>query len=565
MSEGGTIPEDCTTSSSGSVRSEDSDLTKHSATDSLNSLLKNKETFTDDCTDTCMDMKVECEGEGESKRRTCCYPIVQCVWGVLLILLSIGSFIFTPLDFMLHEKLNMRPGLPPYEWWIDPPDEVKLRAYVFNITNHERFLQGLDEKLNVQEIGPVVYLEKLLHSNVTFNDNSTMTYTAKRFPIYLPDENQIDLNATITVPNVAVLGMMSYLYNYPYIVRALFRGLVNLHRAKPFVNRTIYEYLWNFKDPVLEASSNLAPGLVPVNNAGMLDRIYADFKDEMTVKIGPQWGHEEFFQINRFRGVPQLPGFDPDTCPDRIFGSTEGVMYAQRLTKQAVLQYWRKTVCKLMPLYFDSELTIDNVPLYRYNLSESAFDRITNRTDCYDSEPSLPAGISDASKCYFNFPMVVSFPHFYTGGLPKDYYVTGLKPDRLKHNSWVDLEPYTGTPFRAVARLQSNLRVQDLSSYNSNFAKLSNQVVPLFWAEYNQGGLPDGIKWTIFFIVVILPPFSLVLSISMLLFGLYLLAKNLYMDSSCKHCLKAMLLFKSNNASQNKILTFESETFLKAR
>ena len=48
--------------------------------------------------------------------------------------------------------------MPPYEWWADPPDEVKLRTYVFNVTNHERFLQGLDDKLNVEEIGPVVYL-----------------------------------------------------------------------------------------------------------------------------------------------------------------------------------------------------------------------------------------------------------------------------------------------------------------------------------------------------------------------------------------------------------------------
>jgi hypothetical protein len=34
--------------------------------------------------------------------------------------------------------------------------------------------------------------------------------------------------------------------------------------------------------------------------------------DEVTVKIGPRWGHKNFFQIDRFRGVPQLPGYDPD-------------------------------------------------------------------------------------------------------------------------------------------------------------------------------------------------------------------------------------------------------------
>lgn len=40
--------------------------------------------------------------------------------------------------------------------------------------------------------------------------------------------------------------------------------------------------------------------------------MYTDFKDEMTVKIGQTWGHEQFFQIDKFQGNPQIPGYDPD-------------------------------------------------------------------------------------------------------------------------------------------------------------------------------------------------------------------------------------------------------------
>ncbi|CAG4967266.1 unnamed protein product [Colias eurytheme] len=96
-------------------------------------------------------------------------------------------------------------SLPPYEWWSDPPDQVRMRVYVFNITNHDRFLAGLDEKINVKEIGPITYLEKLLHSKIRFNENGTMTYEARRFLIYLPDENTINMNTTIIVPNLALL------------------------------------------------------------------------------------------------------------------------------------------------------------------------------------------------------------------------------------------------------------------------------------------------------------------------------------------------------------------------
>jgi len=48
-------------------------------------------------------------------------------------------------------------GLPAYEWWKNPPDEVLLRVYLFNVTNSERFENGLDSKLELNEIGPIVF------------------------------------------------------------------------------------------------------------------------------------------------------------------------------------------------------------------------------------------------------------------------------------------------------------------------------------------------------------------------------------------------------------------------
>lgn len=60
------------------------------------------------------------------------------------------------LDYSNHEKVFFL-GLPPYDWWVQPPDEVLLKVYVFNITNSEEFLNGTDKNLRVQEIGPIVY------------------------------------------------------------------------------------------------------------------------------------------------------------------------------------------------------------------------------------------------------------------------------------------------------------------------------------------------------------------------------------------------------------------------
>ncbi|XP_068621865.1 scavenger receptor class B member 1-like [Battus philenor] len=557
----------------------DSNSAKDSACDSLNSLLADKvnKTCINSCLEECFDAQYSLgdrysvsygnnsKNVPQKRGSFCCNPVSRTIWGVILILMSISGFIFSPLDFMLWEKLKMRPGLPPYEWWADPPDEVKMRVHIFNVTNHDRFLQGLDAKLNLEDIGPIVYLEKLQHYNINFNDNDTLSYTAKRSLIYLPDENTIDLNETIVAPNLAVLGMASYLHDTNYFVRTGFRLLVNSHGSEFFVKKSLYEFLWDYRDPVLATSKNIVPGIVPVDNLGFLVRVYNDFIDEVTVKIGTKWGHRNFFHIDRFHGEPQLPGFDPDKCPDRIFGSTEGVMYHQYISKEDVLLYWRKTVCKLMPLYFESEMVMNDVPVYRYNLSEVVYERVRNGTDCYDTLPTLPAGLSDASKCYYNFPIVISYPHFYTGSPPKDHYVTGLMPDRQKHNSYVVVEPTTGVPFRAVARMQSNLRIHDLSLFPKEYNRFSNQVIPLFWAEYSQEGLPSVIKWTIYFMVVVTPVMSIVIFILTLLLGCYLIIAQMYDDKIIRKFIPCIMRFKNKNKSNanNKIFMYEKESILK--
>lgn len=52
----------------------------------------------------------------------------------------------------------------------------------------------------------IFHREILEHTNVVFNDDDTMTYTANRSLKFVPEYNtHIDLNATLYFPNLAVL------------------------------------------------------------------------------------------------------------------------------------------------------------------------------------------------------------------------------------------------------------------------------------------------------------------------------------------------------------------------
>ncbi|KAL3270704.1 hypothetical protein HHI36_021232 [Cryptolaemus montrouzieri] len=421
----------------------------------------------------------------EELKKKCRDPKFKIIVGTLLLIWGVCTLVWPPLDLMMDERLRMRPGLPPYEWWKNPPDEVLLRVYVFNVTNAERFMSGEDAKLKLQEIGPIVFREKLIHSNVTFNDNDTMSYVATRKAIYLPEENHIDLNQTIFVPNLAVLGMASYFWDSAFFEKWAFNMLVRSANSDIMVNISIHNYLWNYTDPIVEMARSIAPALVPVNNMGILSRIYDDFQDTVTVYIGTDRGDENYFLIDRYDGSEYLPGHG-SSCQDKIMNSTEGVAYPQYLTKNSSLRYWRKTMCKVTTLYFDSEQEWKyGINSYKFWLPNNTFDRTQpEEKDCYRSESALPNGLSDISKCYFDIPVATSFPHFLYFPDLQNNNVDGLTPNETEHGSFVLVEPMTGIPLNSRARSQSNLVVRPLDGFKEEIERFSNTVIPMFWAEY---------------------------------------------------------------------------------
>lgn len=125
--------------------------------------------------------------------------ILNVICGILLLKYSL-------YDLLMQDRLLMRPGLPAYEFWKNPEPEVIVRLYVFNITNADEFLSGIDSKIKLAEVGPIVYREILRHTDVVFNENSTLSYTATKTLVYKEESNKPGiLNETVIVPNMAAL------------------------------------------------------------------------------------------------------------------------------------------------------------------------------------------------------------------------------------------------------------------------------------------------------------------------------------------------------------------------
>lgn len=132
--------------------------------------------------------------------------------------------------------------------------------------------------------------------------------------------------------------------------------------------------------------------------------MYENSNDRYNVLIGPKHGNHEFFNIATINGGTTVPGFDVDRgdCNASIINGSEGALYNAKLTHNSVLWYWRKALCRQVPLHFAKELQKGSLLAYKYELGENVYDRINDTEDCYKGIfHTLPDGLTDVSKCYY--------------------------------------------------------------------------------------------------------------------------------------------------------------------
>lgn len=133
--------------------------------------------------------------------------------------------------------------------------------------------------------------------------------------------------------------------------------------------------------------------------------MYEDTKDRYNVRIGPRFGNEDFFDMALLNGKTTVPRYfvENGDCDASIVNASEGALYNTRLTHNSVLWYWRKALCRQVPLHFEEEIQKGSLLAYKYELRGNVYDRLEDPSaDCYKGlfHP-LPDGLTDVSKCYY--------------------------------------------------------------------------------------------------------------------------------------------------------------------
>lgn len=167
--------------------------------------------------------------------------------------------------------------------------------------------------------------------------------------------------------------------------------------------------------------------------------------------------------IDQFAGSSTLSMWSTDEC-NRIDGTDGSQFPPQYMDKKHTLHVFSKAFCRRFPLEFSEEVNIlDGIPAWRYRPPTNVFahpdQNEQNQCFCDRADSCAPSGTFNVSKCFGDAPILLSFPHFFSGDSSLFANLDGLNPNEELHRTYADIHPRMGFPIGGSSRIQINLQV----------------------------------------------------------------------------------------------------------
>ncbi|KAL1517132.1 hypothetical protein ABEB36_000939 [Hypothenemus hampei] len=446
-------------------------------------------------------------------------------------------FVHNPTHAFIRMVLSLSDGTMFFNIWSNPPYDIFLKIYIFNITNSKEFLAG-EEKMNVTELGPYVYREILTNQNATFNDTEgTVTYSPHREFVFAPEHSVGNPEQhRIMTTNLPLVGLQAFLNDRDYVSNLVFSSAAVALNSQPILDVTIHDYLWGYKDSLVEMANKLLPHWIDFESFGIFARLMSrdngntvtivkdpsKFSSQHTALLNEEEKSAEFHVVrwNNLTGLKDW-GYEK-LLPEEVKkchlveGVFDGTIFPKNLPANRTLRLFRKAFCRPITLSFVRDTVgKEGFRQYEYKLDDNMFD-VTAENDCFCYKNKCVKGIQNIAPCYYDIPITLSQPHFYNADPKMLEQVNGLNPIKEKHGSLCAIQPELGIPLSGNMRIQVNLQV-DETKVNARTRRFHGMQVPLFWIEITTADLPKIVVFLLYLLCNILP---VVLEIVKYLLGL---------------------------------------------
>ncbi|XP_037070531.1 protein croquemort-like [Pollicipes pollicipes] len=368
---------------------------------------------------------------------------------------------------------------------------IYMKFYFWNVTNADDVI-GKKAKPILEELGPYVYSEKHLKVNMTWNDNGTVTYMQIKTWHFEPDMSVGSRDDNITTLNVPLLAAAALIRDLNDFMKVMFNEMVNSVDTKPFVTRTVREFLFDgYDDPLLDAASVLKYLVnisIPFDKFGWFyGRNGTNYYDGVfnmdTGRTVSQLGDLHFWN-----NTNTTTAFD---APCNMVNGSAGELFHPRLDK-TYIELYSTDICRSLRVPYKEPTSKYELGGNRYQADEMMFARPDTNPDnwCFCNGECPPAGLLNETLCRFGVPAFVSFPHMLYADPAVIGQTVGQRPNESLHNFHIDLEPLTGVPLSVRARFQINMLLKPNSDVTILY-DVPTVYLPMLWFDNAVDTTPD--------------------------------------------------------------------------
>lgn len=407
------------------------------------------------------------------------------VTSLLLLFFGIIGLLFS--DKLIHSLvtsgIKLVPGTDLFNQWLNPPIDVYMSFYLFDLKNGDDFING--EKPKFQEVGPFVFREYIIKEDIVDNLNYTITYNERRRYKFVPELSPFELEYEITSLNMAVVTVMSQVRYASSLVHDLVNvALTTTGDNTILIKKSVQDILFGYEDNFLKEIKKFFPKLMPSDIVGLFTGKNDTIDGTYTIYTGADQ-YEKVGLVERYNHLSSVTAW-PDQYANMING-TDGTILPPFITQNDKIYIFENDLCRsLYALYNGTIRVTDDIELYKFTPDEYFFANSSVNPDnagfCTPAGNCLPAGLLNLTNCIGGVPIIMTCPHFLYCDPKYPQEMDGVTPDVEKHQTGVYVEPTTGLLMKANKRIQFNTQL--FRDSRINCAKTIAEILfPLFWVD----------------------------------------------------------------------------------
>lgn len=371
------------------------------------------------------------------------------------------------------------------------------------------------------------------NQTISFKNNPETTDAATKTN-QLSKPTMLDpYNTYVTIINLPLLSVLTRLAQIEEgtfkrnVAAKVLSRLISDGKEKILITKPVNQLLFDgYKVDLMETARDLVSDTLGYNFESPLPKNMFGFfynkngtwnrkeNGELTVFTGRNDSMNDFMIIDNWNDQKKLSVWPTNTVAgDRCnsIKGTDGSQFHPGVTRNQILNIFSPLVCTSLYIKYKEDTKAKDIPLLRFTTPAELFaaPKKTPKNACYctiaapqkhqtssvnqsvktsslitDSRCYLD-GLMDLSLCQRGAPIAASSPHFYNGD-PMLAMAAGLKPNKDLHETYIDIEPMTGSVFRAASRAQLNAFVEQAALDvvdSSTIGNMTPMVAPLLWLE----------------------------------------------------------------------------------